>query len=260
MIERREIVLGGLLTIMWTATGCCQALAEDEGEPVSCVLDDDEATIAFARSTPAQTFGSEDEKLLTSSGDKDLDFALARTLARLSKTFGVLPGFAYLDGPKSDNAWATPKPMLKRSDGTVLFGRRYLHSKLKAREAPDAVVAATCAHEYGHILQFKRSLKKTVFAREPNSRRLELHADFLAGYFAGVSKLRDKDFPAAVFAASRHAAGDHNFKSKTHHGTPEERAGATIKGFEVAYQEKKPIGEALPIGIKYVMSLKKSPT
>lgn len=254
MLDRRETVFGGLFTIIWSSGTCCHASGDDDD--VGCVLDDHEATIAFTRSTPAQTIQSEGEKLIASSGDKDLDFALARTLARLSSTFGVLPGFAFLDGPRSNNAWATTKTLLHRADGTVLFGRRHLEKKLRAPEAPDAVVAATCAHEYGHILQFKKSLKTTVFARENNSKRFELHADFLAGYFAGVSKLRDPNFPAAVFATSRHSAGDRNFQSKTHHGTPEERASATVKGFEVAYREKKPIGEALQTGIRYVLALK----
>lgn len=254
MLNRRESVFGGLLTIMWGAAGCsCAAHADgyEEGS-TGCMLEDDEAVLVFARSTPAQIFATGEEKPIKSSGDKDLDYALARTLSRLSQAFGVMPGFAYFDGPKSNNAYATTKTLLNKADGTVMFGLPYLAKKLKQPEAPDAWVAATCAHEYAHILQYKLRLKNTVFAGQPTSKRLEMHADFLAGYFAGLSKRRDPNYPAAVYATSRYASGDFNTHKKGHHGTPDERAGATVRGFEVAYRDKKPLNEAVQIGIKYV--------
>ena len=85
---------------------------------------------------------------------------------------------------------------------------------LKSAEAGDGHVASTCAHEYGHILQFKLKLQKTVFAGQPTSKRQELHANFLAGYFVGVSKLGNRNDPAAVFATDHYDLGDYNIRSK----------------------------------------------
>jgi hypothetical protein len=37
-------------------------------------------------------------------------------------------------------------------------------------------------------------------------RRVELHADFLAGYFAGIRKRSRESYPAEVFAAMLHSS------------------------------------------------------
>ena len=46
---------------------------------------------------------------------------------------------------------------MARSDGTVLFGVRLLRKLMNdfANDNPDAAVAAVCAHEFGHIVQYQ---------------------------------------------------------------------------------------------------------
>lgn len=254
MIERREVVLGGLLTIMW-GTGCsCSASAYEDGGPAGCTLEGEEAKAIFASGTLVDAL-SNDQKLIRSSGDKDLDYAIGRTVDRLSKWFGVAPGFSFMEGAKSMNAYASPDNLMNRKDGTVIFGLPYLAKMLRRPEAPDAHVAAVCAHEYGHILQYKHRLKPTLLAGQKTVKRLELHADFLGGYFAGLSKRRNPNYPAAVFAVDAYMSGDHKTERKSHHGTPDERASATVRGFEVAYRENHNLNDALQIGIKYVSKL-----
>jgi hypothetical protein len=85
-------------------------------------------------------------------------------------------------------------------------------------------------------------------------KRLELHADFFAGYFAGARKLENPAFPAAVFAANRYAHGDF-VTSPTHHGTPDERAAAVVRGFDTAYSQRRSFAEAIGIGLNYVERL-----
>jgi predicted metalloprotease len=116
-------------------------------------------------------------------------------------------------------------------------------------------VAAVVAHEYGHIAQFKHNLKRTLLAGQDTVKRLELHADFLAGYFAGRRKLDRPDFPAAVFATTQYSAGDHRTERLNHHGTPDERAGAIVKGFEAAFRDRRSPNEALQIGVRYAQTL-----
>jgi predicted metalloprotease len=137
----------------------------------------------------------------------------------------------------------------------VIFGRNLLNRLLKLREAPDVAVAAVVAHEFGHIAQFKNNLKRPLLIGQDSVKRLELHADFLAGYFAGRRKLDRPDFPAAVFATTQYAAGDYRPERVSHHGTPEERANAIVKGFEVAFRDRRSPGEALQIGVKYAQTL-----
>lgn len=272
MITRREFLLGGLVTMLWSAAPCGCALADDS-DPLAnhagCVLEGQIAEYALNLSTPPQTVmrvsrapkgkapkASEslsDKPIVRSSGNRELDFALAQTLSRLTDLFQVLPGFAFYDDKGSPNAFATSKVRLARTDGTVLFGLEHLKRKLAFREAPDAAVAATCAHEYGHILQNKLKLRQKLLDGQPTVKRNELHADFLAGYYAGRQKLRRPDFAAAVFATTR--GGGYNTQSKDHHGTPEERAAAVVRGFETAYRQRHTLNDAIQIGVNYVMKL-----
>jgi predicted metalloprotease len=144
---------------------------------------------------------------------------------------------------------------MARADGTIFFGLQYLKRLLARAESPDAVVAEVCGHEFAHVAQYKHRLRDVLLAGQTNSRRLELRADFLAGYFAGMRKLERRDYPAAVFAAAAHAAGDLNVGGKSHHGTPDERAAAVVRGFEAAYRERQPFQEAMRAGVTYVSAL-----
>ena len=66
-------------------------------------------------------------------------------------------------------------------------------------------MATVCAHEFGHILQYQKGLIRPLQGWDSTNRRIELHADFLAGYFAGIRKGKRPSFPAVVFATT--AAG-----------------------------------------------------
>src|SRR3954453_17036354 len=95
------------------------------------------------------------EQIIASTRNREFDYALALTLSRLTDLFGVLPGFAYSDDHDAENAYATEVRRLLRVDGTVLYGKRYFLSGMSQAESPDVVFTATCAHEFGHIVQFK---------------------------------------------------------------------------------------------------------
>ena len=101
-------------------------------------------------------------------------------------------------------------------------------------------------------MQFKRNLESRLSAGQRTVKRSELHADFLAGYYAGVRKLQKPDFPAAIFATDAYASGDNDVNDRSHHGTPDERAAAIVRGFEVGYRERRSLSEAVQIGLNYV--------
>jgi len=253
MITRRDATIGGLLTIAWTSIACaCPAHAAGTSAAFGCMLADDEADKILAASSEHQTFTTGNEPIVASSGDREFDYALAQTLSRITDTFQVLPGFAYYDDFDGPNAYATKKVRMARADGTVLFGRRFLRTILAKPEHPDAVVTAICAHEFGHILQLKLNLERTLRADQTTAKRVELHADYLAGYYAGTQKLRKPDYPAAVFATESYSHGDFEFTRRNHHGRPEERAAAVIRGFEVAYRERRNLSDAVRIGMNFV--------
>ena len=49
--------------------------------------------------------------------------------------------------------------------------------------------------------------------------------------------------------------GDEMVHNPQHHGTPDERANAIVRGFDVAYREQKPLSAAVDISTEYVMAL-----
>jgi hypothetical protein len=69
-----------------------------------------------------------------------------------------------------------------------------------------------------------------------------------------VRKLEKPDFPAAVYATTQYGFGDYRSDSVRHHGRPEERADAIVKGFEVAFRDRCTPAEALAIGMRYAMA------
>ena len=85
-----------LLTIMWGTMSCSATRHADAfDDNVGCVLEGEAADIALARSTKPQTFSHGNEPLITSSGNRELDYAIAQTLSRLTSTFHALLGFAF---------------------------------------------------------------------------------------------------------------------------------------------------------------------
>src|SRR2546430_2334258 len=97
MTTRREILAGGLLTMIWGGAACsCLPAAAQVSRVGGCMLDDDEADRLLAKSTTPQAIHGS-ETIIASSGDRQFDYALAQTLSRLTDTFHVLPGFAYYD-------------------------------------------------------------------------------------------------------------------------------------------------------------------
>jgi hypothetical protein len=256
MITRREAAVGGLLTIVWSSIACtCRAQAGRNRHTSGCVLADDEVDQFLGTSTEQQMFATGNEPIVASSGDREFDYALAQTLSRITDVFHVLPGFAYFDDFDGPAAYATPTVRMSRADGTVLFGRRLIRKALAQAEHPDVAVTAICAHEFGHILQYKFNLRRTILAGQQTVKRLELNADYLSGYYAGTWKLRKPSYPAAIFATQQYSAGDLQVNDPKHHGRPDERAAAVVRGFEVAHRERHNLADAIHIGINYVSTL-----
>jgi predicted metalloprotease len=100
------------------------------------------------------------------------------------------------------------------------FGRTY----------GDFAVAYIVAHEYGHQIQDELGL----FDGQTPTVSLELQADCFAGTWAnsaaGENRVQDEDVQEALDAAL--AVGDFDTANPGHHGTPEQRREAWLRGFE----------------------------
>jgi hypothetical protein len=182
------------------------------------------------------------------SGDPLFDRALAVTLLKISDLFSVLPGFAFSERINL-NAFASRNTALGR-DGSVVVGNPLYREIIGRREHPEVGVVAICAHEFGHIVQYKRGIDTRLIG-DNSVKRLELHADFLAGYFAGRRKLEMPGFPAAVFATTQYSFGDNNYGDPNHHGTGKERGDAVVAGFDSAYRAHESFDSAVETGVRY---------
>lgn len=252
MRSRREVVLGGLLTLAWGGIPSCSCHANVNLTRASgCYVPREEAPDFFRLTNTAQVFAFGTEDIEPRSGNRQLDRALAQTLARLSRTFDVLPGFAYYRDSDGENALATPETLLQRTDGTVLFGLGMLRRLLARPEHPDASIVAVCAHEFGHIVGYKTGLIKQLAPDENDPFRAEQHADYLAGFFSGLRKLDRPNFPAVVFATTQQSFGGSN---RGTHGTGEERAEAVVEGFKAAYERRLSASEGIQQGFQFAMA------
>ena len=171
---------------------------------------------------------------------------MAQALGKLSRLFGVLPGFCYYDDGTQGNALATGEQLLDRSDGTVMFGLSFLRELLSRPQHGDASIVAVCAHEYGHIVSYKYGQYEQL--RTGGTFRVEQFADYFAGYYAGNRKLERPDFPAVVFATTQRSFGGGG-----DHGTGEQRGEAVQAGFLAAYQQRLTPAQARDAGLAFCM-------
>jgi hypothetical protein len=250
MTTRRKALISGF------ALGIC-ACGSTFAKPYlhGCSIQDSELTERVGNRPKVLSFNIETDVIKNGSGNKPFDIALAHTLSKLSDIFGVLPGFAFFDDGNSFNAFASGSQRLGRGDGSVIFGMELFTFLMSQNEAPEAGIAAVCAHEFGHIVQYKRGVVPRLVQDNGRVKRLELHADYLAGYFSGLRKRERAEFPSAVFAATQYLFGDTNFGHAGHHGTKDERAQAVIEGFQAAYRDKKDFDTAVEHGIDYVLGI-----
>jgi hypothetical protein len=189
---------------------------------------------------------------LRGSGDPTFDRALAVTLQKISDTFSVLPGFGFSER-WGRNAFSFRSTPLSRDDGTVIFGNTLYREIMTRREHPEVGIVAICAHEFGHIAQYKHGIDNVLIVNQ-RVKRLELHADFMAGYFAAVRKLEMPEFPAAIFAITAFGSGDNDFGAPQHHGTSTERGGAVVAGFQAGLAQEN-FTTALQTGVRYVQQI-----
>jgi hypothetical protein len=245
---RRQLIAGGV------ATFCCGAHTASAGSTtLGCSISEGDLDRAMLSSRGSANFDIDTDRYTNGSGDRDFDRALAHTLAQLSDMFNVLPGFAFFDDSDSLNAAASTSQRLGRRDGSVVFGKKLLTFLMKYPSTPEAGVAAVCAHEFGHIAQYKLGLDRKLMMSNGRVKRLELHADFMSGYFAGRRKLEISGFPAAVFAATQDRFGDTAFNDPDHHGTSQERGAAVVAGFDCAFRDRKDFATAIGIGVQYAL-------
>jgi hypothetical protein len=253
-INRRIMTLGGLATVCH----CFASNARTSASYGGCVYSE----LADRPSADSQTVSDEFPGLRR--GVDQTEIALGPIIVEMFQLFELTPATAFYDDSKTcnGNAGADPRPLLPtipnlplKYDGTIVLGTKLLNM-LGRYEHQTAAIAAVCAHEFGHILQFKYvdAELKRIRDAEDSVVRTELFADFICGYHAGIRKLRQEEYPAAIQALNQFRAGDQIHGSE-HHGTPEERARSVGEGFIVGSAGRVSPETIARLGLQYVKSL-----
>jgi hypothetical protein len=195
---------------------------------------------------------ADDITMFSGSGDAATDHFLGLALRRIAVTFGVRPGFAFYDDHRAPNAFATSRSLLPDSTGTVLMGRRLFAERMRADGDAGMTVMAICAHEFGHIHQMTHDYRQALEDLDETVRPIELHADYLAGYFLALRKQEHSEFDLQTVGRRFFAMGDTDLASPQHHGTSEERIAAITAGYQFGRAGAADIAAAAAAGLRLV--------
>lgn len=179
------------------------------------------------------------------SGNDAFDQALIAELKRIAAVIPATPGFKFI---KAKNAYALPVSLVPGTKGTVLIGT-LLVDELAKKKNSGVALAGICAHECAHIHQFF----SPYYDRLKTSVLIELHADFVAGYYMGKRSAIVPGEPL-VFAQELILYGTYDPSHPRFHGSPGQRAAAMDRGYMLA-RKKLAFEDALKAGETYVRGL-----
>lgn len=165
----------------------------------------------------------------SSSGNGNLDRALGVLLVHMSRFFAVEPQFGFIWEEQGANAFATAYNDSGFADGTVAFGRRLLDIELNKTNG-DFAVMAICAHEFGHIRQYRDRYIGRIEDSLPRY-CVELHADFAAGAFIAYWKRMMRPEHLLRIGDTWAGLGSTDFNNPGSHGTSVQRVRAIEAGF-----------------------------
>ncbi len=192
-------------------------------------------------------------QVMESSGDEALDRLLGRALVKLSALFGQRPGFGFIDDWDSPNAYATADTLVPGTWGTVLYGSTLFRQTLAAYDDGGMAVMCILAHEFGHIAQYAYGLEQRLLWGQGTVRRVELHADFLAGYYLARRKAEQPELVLWAAGDMLFRIGDYAFNDWNHHGTPEQRVAAAEAGFRLGADQAPAFDPAVEQGVEWVL-------
>jgi hypothetical protein len=167
------------------------------------------------------------------------------------------PGYAAVDGKLRDDP---------RYQGILLIGQQMTDLlRTSFLGVPYGVaIAGAIAHEMAHLYQFRFSPEDsrtwwTIMLDDDagfSRQRVELHADFLAGWLLGQSPTAMAGYIGIdIFARRLYELGDFDGADPNHHGTPQQRYAAMLRGFFLGRNDKMPLQDAASEGRVFVNAI-----
>ena len=257
----RRIILQGLCCCSACAILGLPASARSQQEKVArlsqikgCFVEDNNADLLLGANFSAGKHShlpSEVKTMMRSTGDEEVDQLFDAALARLAETFDVLPKVGFYDDGDEPNAMAMRYAVAGTHEFAVVFGRNYFKS-LMDYDPSGITLLQTAAHEFAHVWVYKEGLFQKIRGGQPTVKRIELHADFMSGYYLGFRKIEHPDESFLLAGYRREDSGDMQVDNVNHHGTPEERADAANAGFELGAKKRPTPRQALEAATAYV--------
>ena len=176
--------------------------------------------------------------------------SLGKAIQRLATAFEVAPPFAFYDDPKHINAKAIV-PTALHPEGGVIFERQ-LFAQLLQSDPSGVAILGVLAHEYGHMAMYQRAELYHQLQNFPTVMRIELHADYLAGYYLGVRKREVPSVSLFKAGAVTWNVGDSGFNDPAHHGGPVDRTRAAEAGFLLGYRVAPSFKQAFDYATHFV--------
>ena len=258
LCDRRSALTGlccGLLApgVLLAAQDKVRRLGQIKG----CFVDEENADLVLGSrmvSGAISALPREVREMMRSTGNQRLDVIFDAALQRLAQTFGVWPKVGFYEDGAEPNAVAMRYRVGEAFEYAVVFGRNYF-TRLYSYDPSGVTILQTAAHEFAHVWLYQSGAFEEVHGGQPTVKRVELHADFLSGYYLGVRKRDNPD--ASLWAAGirRWQSGDNDLRNLHHHGTPDERLAAAEAGFKLGFIDKATAGEAFAAATRHVARL-----
>ncbi len=194
-------------------------------------------------------------ELLRTSGNPDLDRSISLELSHVAKSLKVFPGFGFYDDADGPNAFAIDDSVIPNTQGTVIFGKQLLSDELTKRSSGGLAIAGIIAHEFAHIYQYQSGLDRVLGRLQKTNKLIELHADYLAGYYLGLKRLTNSENDIKVFLDALYLRGDTHFNSPTHHGTPFERKQVMLEGYKIGLTNNTDVHQVAEMGMELVKGM-----
>ena len=224
------------------------------------MLTDDEADAVFARS-PAPISTPRPTRRPSSVRRPRLDYALAQTLSRLTDTSECRCRVSPISTiPPRLNAHRHHAPHAVARATAPCCSAASCSSAAEGAEHPDVVVSAVCAHEFGHIAQYKyRHLTSSLRRRRRRSSASSCMPISLPAISPACASCRAPDFPAAVYATTQYALGDYRTDNAAHHGRRRSARRRSSRVSRRRFATAARRSEALQIGVRYVQTTERQP-
>lgn len=195
-------------------------------------------------------------QLFKTSGNTTLDGWHYGEYASLVQRFGVMPDIYFYNDNTGPNAYFTPQISNNQyPDGQIAIGLNLIQKEFASSPTNSGLsIAIIMAHEFGHCVDAKYN------AFPQRSYRKELFADYLAGCYLYIKSLAVGQQYIQEVANAFYIRGNYDFNNPDFHGTPEQRAGCLMAGYNflrrrVETGQSGTLNDCMTSGYNYVMQL-----